>query len=95
VGTYVPVFGGGGAGAVVADDEVLAAVVELSHRYRAPSTSLVMWQLSVRAGTVSSAFQSAVRDALHRLQASGRVACVTHRGTHHWTALRDGDERSA
>jgi hypothetical protein len=77
----------------VTDEEVLAAVVELSRRYRAPSTSLVTWQLGLRGGTAGGAFQSTVRDALHRLQASGRLACVEHRGTHHWTAVGRDEQR--
>jgi hypothetical protein len=72
----------------VSEQEVLAAVVELSRRYHAPSTSLITWQLA-RHGTVTSAFQSAVRDTLQHLRASGQLSCVMHRGTHRWSASSD------
>lgn len=68
------------------DEEVLAAVVELTQRYHAPSTTLITWQLA-GGGSVTGAFQSAVRDALQRLHAGGRLSCVVHRGTSHWTAI--------
>jgi hypothetical protein len=69
------------------DAEVLAAVVELGSRYRAPSTSLISSRLAPN-GTVTSALQTGVRSALQRLHARGEVSCVAHRGTHHWSATR-------
>jgi hypothetical protein len=69
----------------VNDDDVFDAVVELSSRYHAPSTSLIIWQLA-GGGSVTASFQAAVRDALHRLHAGGRLARVTHRGTGRWSA---------
>lgn len=74
--------------------EVLAAVIELSERYYAPSTSLITWRLA-RGGTVTAAFQSAVRDALQRLRADGQLSCVTHRGTQRWSATGDTERPSA
>jgi hypothetical protein len=68
----------------ISEPEVLAAVVELSRRYHAPSTSLITWRLA-RDGTVTSAFQSAVRDTLQHLRSSGELSCVTYRGTHRWS----------
>jgi hypothetical protein len=78
----------------VSEHEVLTAVVDLSRRYHAPSTSLITWQLA-RDGTVTSAFQSAVRDRLQHLRASGQLSCVTHRGTHRWSATIDRHQASA
>lgn len=72
----------------VTEEEVLAAVIELCGNYHAPSTSLITWRL-VGGGTVTSAFQSAVRDALQQLRARGQLSCVVHRGTHRWSATRD------
>jgi hypothetical protein len=69
------------------DEEVLAAVIELGSRFRAPSTSLISWRLAPN-GTVTSSVQTAVRSALQRLHARGEVSCVSHRGTHHWSATR-------
>jgi hypothetical protein len=69
----------------VSDDEVFDAVVELSGRYHAPSTSLIVWQLAA-GGRVTAPFQTAVRDALQRLHAGGRLARVTYRGTGRWSA---------
>jgi hypothetical protein len=65
-------------------DDVFAAVVDLSGRYHAPSTSLIASRLAP-SGTVTGAFQSSVRDALEHLRAGGRLLCVVHRGTHRWT----------
>jgi hypothetical protein len=72
------------------DEDVLAAVIELSARYRAPSTSLITWWL-VRDSRVTGAFQSTVRSALQRLRAQGHVSCVMHRGTQRWSATRRRD----
>lgn len=77
----------------VGDEDVLIAVIELSERYRAPSTSLITWRLA-RGGTVTGAFQSAVRDALQRLRARGQLSCITHRGTQRWSAPRASDPQS-
>lgn len=73
------------------DEQVLAAVIELGSRYRAPSTSLISSRLAPN-GTVTSALQSGVRAALQRLHAGGRVSCVSHRGTHHWSASGPGHD---
>jgi hypothetical protein len=78
----------------VSEADVLAAVIELSSDYHAPSTSLIIWRLA-GDGTVTSAFQSAVRDALERLRVHGRLSCVVHRGTHHWSATRDSRQPPA
>jgi hypothetical protein len=78
----------------VSEQEVLAAVVELSRRYHAPSTSLITWRLA-RHGTVTSAFQSVVRDTLQHLRASGQLSCVTHRGTHRWSPNVHSEHPSA
>jgi hypothetical protein len=74
----------------VSPDDVLAAVVELARRYHAPSTSLIVWRLAPR-GTASSAFQSAVREALEHLYARGRLLRVVHRGTHRWSPALGGE----
>jgi hypothetical protein len=74
----------------VADEEVLAAVIELSNDCRGPSTSLITWQLAGGL-TVTSAFQSGVRDALQRLRAGGELSCVIHRGTHRWGAALESE----
>lgn len=74
----------------VGDEAVLAAVIELSEHYRAPSTSLITWRLA-RGGTVTGAFQSAVRDALQHLRARGQLSCITHRGTQRWSATHESD----
>jgi hypothetical protein len=68
----------------VSEEEVLAAIEELSTRYRAPSTSLITWRLA-RGGAVTAAFQARIRNALQHLRASGRVESVMHRGTHRWS----------
>jgi hypothetical protein len=75
--------------AALTDEEVLTAVIELGSRYRAPSTSLISSRLAPN-GTVTSALQTGVRSALQRLHARGEVSCVSHRGTHHWSATRPG-----
>jgi hypothetical protein len=75
------------------DAEVLAAVIELSGSYRAPSTSLITWRLA-RGATITGAFQSAVRDALQHLRARGQLSCVVHRGTQRWSATRESDPPS-
>jgi hypothetical protein len=49
----------------VVDEEVLAAVIELSTPERGASISLVTWRLA-NGDAVTSAFQSGVRDALRR-----------------------------
>jgi hypothetical protein len=72
----------------VSEADVLAAVIELSGDYHAPSTSLITWRLASDS-TITSAFQSAVRDALQHLRARGQLSCVAHRGTHRWSATRD------
>lgn len=78
----------------VSQEEVLAAVVQLSTRYHAPSTSLIIWRLA-RGATVTATFQSGIRDALQHLRASGRLSCVIHRGTHRWSATPEIDQRPA
>ncbi len=75
----------------VSDDDVFEAVVELSSRYHAPSTSLIVWQLAA-GGSVTASFQAAVRDALQRLHAGGRLAHVTYRGTRRWSAAATGPD---
>jgi hypothetical protein len=75
--------------ASLTDEEVLAAVIELGSRFRAPSTSLISWRLAPN-GTVTRTLQTAVRSSLQRLHARGDVSCVSHRGTHHWSATRGG-----
>jgi hypothetical protein len=74
----------------LADEEVLAAVVELSNHYHGPSTSLITWQLA-GGDVATSAFQTSVRNALQRLRAGGQLSCVMHRGTHRWGAAPDGE----
>jgi hypothetical protein len=74
----------------VSPDDVMAAVLDLAGRYHAPSTSLIVWRLAPR-GTVSSGFQSAVRDALEHLYAGGRLLRVVHRGTHRWSPALGGE----
>jgi hypothetical protein len=81
------------AAQIVDDEQVLAAVLELSAAYRAPSTSLVTWRLADGA-SVTARFQSAVRDSLHRLQTKGELSCIVHRGTHRWSP-RAGDRARA
>jgi hypothetical protein len=78
----------------VADDEVLAAVVELSDRRHGPSTSLITRRLAGDR-TVTSGFQSAVRNSLQRLRARGELSCVMHLGTHRWGAVRESERSSA
>jgi hypothetical protein len=51
--------------ALLADEDVLAAVIELSDRFHGPSASLITWRLAGDR-TVTSGFQSAVRDSLQR-----------------------------
>lgn len=78
----------------ITDERVLAAVVKLAGRFRAPSTSLITWQLADSA-TVSPGFQSAVRAALERLRAGGQLSCVTHRGTCRWSPAGERERPSA
>lgn len=74
----------------VSDEEVLTAVIELSSRYHAPSTSLIAWRLA-RGGMVTAAFQGAVRGALQRLRVGEQLSCITHRGTQHWSPIGDDE----
>jgi hypothetical protein len=78
----------------VADEDVLAAVIELSNHYHGPSASLITWRLA-GDGRVTSAFQSAVRASLQRLHARGELSCVMHRGTHRWGAVPDSERSPA
>jgi hypothetical protein len=67
---------------------VLIAVVELSARYHAPSTSLIARHL-VGSRAITRAFRAQVDATLQRLLARGELTCSTHRGMQHWSRIRN------
>jgi hypothetical protein len=69
---------------IASDEDVLQAVLLLWNRYHAPSTSLIVSHLA-NGNPISPRLQNTVRDALQRLTADDRLACVIHRGTQHWS----------
>jgi hypothetical protein len=78
----------------VSPDDVMATVLDLADPYHPPSTSLIVWRLAP-GGSASSAFESAVREALEHLCASGRLLRVVHRGTHRWSPALRGERSEA
>jgi hypothetical protein len=72
----------------VSDEDVLQTVLALSRHHYAPSTSLIILQLT-RDGAARRGLDSTVAHALQRLLSRGLIASVTHRGTRHWAPVAD------
>ena len=75
------------------EEWVLAVLVELCERYRAPTTSLILWQLAGGRG-VSDRYRSAVVETLERLRGGGRLSCVMHLGCLRWRVSDPAHGRS-